>query len=84
MKIKAEQPFETLAVRYAVEDINTSIFSTTDTPGEWIDPYDHTITGHEFVVYGVPNTEDTLDKVYEGDFSVAAQIGRICFHHVPS
>jgi len=83
MASKPNKPFEILAIRYDGQNRNTAVFSINDTPGEWIDQYADTIIWHEFTVYGLPDAEDVLDQVYEGDFSAAVQIGAISGYHVP-
>jgi|GEM_PF-1684047 len=83
MATSAKKPFETLAVRYDAGCVRTSIFSIDDSLGEWVDPYDDTISWNNFLVYGVPDTEDALDKVWDDDFTSAIQIGRISGCHIP-
>jgi hypothetical protein len=84
MASKVKKPFETLAVRYDAGGTRTSVFSIDDAPGDWIDPDFNTIEWCEFLVYGVPKTQDDLEKVSEGDYTSAIQIGRIFGCHVPN
>jgi len=83
MAVKSEKPFKLLAVSYDARHKKTAVFSITDKPGAWIEPYTDTITWCEFSVYGVPDTKESLDKTYEDDFSLATKIGEISGYHIP-
>ena len=76
-------PFETIAIRCAVASNETSIFSVNDKIGEWVSPYDDTLTWVEFTVYGLPDSEEEQEKAQESDFSSATQIGKISGYHIP-
>lgn len=83
MVTKLAKPFKTLAVTYDGWRKKTAIFSVNDKIGAWIEPFSDIITWSELSVYGVPDMQDALDKVYDNDFSLSTKIGTIFGYHIP-
>lgn len=77
---KKDKPFNGLAVGEGIDSPRTSMFSTDDNPGSWIDPSDDAIVWHELSVYGIPDMSD--DEVLAGDYSSAIEIGTVMGCHV--
>jgi hypothetical protein len=61
----------------------SSVFSTTDSLGDWIDPFSHTILWSEFAVYGVPDSLIDEDCGWDEDYSKAVLMGGIRGCHIP-
>jgi hypothetical protein len=82
MANKKKKPFKTLAV-WGGGSGESSVFATTDSLGEWIDPFSHTLFWNEFSVYGVPDSEADSEDGWGEDYSKATLIGGIRGCHIP-
>ena len=84
MAANVKKPFHTLAIRYNAGGMRSAVFSIDDALGRFVEPADDTLAWNEFSVFGISDSDEEIDKIYEDDFSSAVQIGSIYGCHIPS
>jgi len=82
MVVNVKKPFKTLAIRHNADDMRVAVFSIDDTPGQCVDPNYDAIKWSEFLVYGISDSDEEINKVFEDDFSSATKIGSIMGYYV--
>ena len=82
MAKRKKMPFESLAIQRSAGIERTTIVDINGKRGCWIDPCFDAIAWDEYIVYGISNSEEEIEKAAEGDLSSATRIGKIEGCHI--